>query len=145
MLSKDFKEFIKLLNENNVKYLIVGGYAVAFHGHPRYTEDLDIWIELSIDNAANLLKALNQFGFGSLGLSLEDFLAADQIIQLGYPPNRIDILTAAAGVDFETCYYSRVSTTIDETQVEFIDIENLKMNKLSIGRPQDLADTENLK
>ncbi len=145
MLSKDFKEFIRLLNEHNVKYLVVGGYAVAFHGHPRYTKDLDIWIESSIDNATNLLKALDQFGFGSLGLSLQDFLAPDQIIQLGYPPNRIDILTTAAGVDFETCYHSRVSTTIDETQVEFIDIENLKMNKLSTGRSQDLADTENLK
>ncbi len=145
MLSKDFKEFIKLLNKYRVKYLVVGGYAVAFHGHPRYTKDLDIWIESSIDNATSVLKALDEFGFGSLGLSLEDFLAANQIIQLGFPPNRIDLLTSAAGVDFETCYHSRVSTTIDGTRIEFIDIENLKMNKLSTGRSQDLADTENLK
>jgi hypothetical protein len=145
MLSQDFKEFIKLLNKYKVKYLVVGGYAVAFHGHPRYTKDLDIWIESSIDNATNLLKALDEVGFGSLGLSLEDFLAANQIIQLGYPPNRIDLLTTAAGVDFETCYHSRVSKTIDETQVEFMDIENLRLNKLSTGRSQDLADMENLK
>jgi hypothetical protein len=145
MLSQDFKEFIKLLNKYKVKYLVVGGYAVAFHGHPRYTKDLDIWIESSIDNATNLLKALDEFGFGSLGLSLEDFLAANQIIRLGSPPTRIDLLTTAPGVDFETCYHSRVSTPIDETQVEFMDIENLRLNKLSVGRSQDLASTENLK
>ena len=135
MLSRDFKEFIKLLKENNVKYLVVGGYAVAFHGHPRYTKDLDIWIESTTDNAQNLLKALDQFGFGSLGLTLEDFLASDQIIQLGYPPNRIDLLTTAAGLDFGTCYNSKVTTTIDGLQINFIDIENLKKNKLRC-RPQ---------
>jgi hypothetical protein len=144
MLSKDFKEFIKLLNEHNVKYLVVGGYAVAFHGHPRYTKDLDIWIEPSTTNAKNLLKALDQFGFGSLDLSWEDFLVSDQIIQLGFPPNRIDLLTTAAGLDFGTCYLSKVFATIDGLQVDFIDIENLKKNKRSIGRPQDLADIENL-
>jgi hypothetical protein len=144
MLNKDFKEFIKLLNEHKVKYLVVGGYAVAFHGHPRYTNDFDIWIESSVDNARNLLTALDQFGFGSSGLSLGDFLVSDQIIQLGYPPNRIDILTAAAGVDFETCYNSRISIIIDETPIYFIDKENLKKNKRSAGRQQDLADLENL-
>jgi hypothetical protein len=144
MLSQDFKEFIKLLNENKVKYLIVGGYAVAFHGHPRYTKDFDIWIESFTDNARNLLTALDRFGFGSLDLSLDDFLVPDQIIQLGYPPNRIDILTTAAGVEFETCYQARISTTIDGIQIDFIDLENLKKNKRSIGRLQDLSDLENL-
>jgi hypothetical protein len=144
MLSKDFKEFIKLLNEHKVKYLVVGGYAVAFHGHPRYTKDLDIWIEPSTENAKNLLKALDQFGFGSLDLSLEDFLVSDQVIQLGFPPNRIDLLTTAAGLDFGTCYLSKVIATIDGFQIDFIDIENLKKNKRSIGRSQDLADIENL-
>ena len=82
MLSKDFKEFIELLNGNKVRYLVVGGYAVAFHGHPRYTKDLDVWIELSPDNANKILDALKKFGFGSLGLKADDFLESDQIIQL---------------------------------------------------------------
>ena len=101
MLSKDFKEFIELLNENNVKYLVVGGYAVALHGHPRYTKDLDVWIELSPDNAGRVLQALEKFGFGSLDLKPNDFLEANQIIQLGYPPNRIDILTTLTDLKFE--------------------------------------------
>ncbi len=88
MLNQDFKEFIQFLNANSVRYLVVGGYAVAVHGHPRYTKDIDIWIEMSSENADNLLKALEQFGFGSLGLNSQDFLTPDQIIQLGYPPNR---------------------------------------------------------
>jgi hypothetical protein len=94
MLSKDFKEFIELLNGHKVRYLVVGGYAVAFHGHPRYTKDLDVWIELSSENADKVIKALEDFGFGSMGLKSEDFLESDQIIQLGYPPNRIDILAS---------------------------------------------------
>ena len=145
MLSKDFKEFIKLLNENNVKYLVIGGYAVAFHGHPRYTKDLDIWIESSPKNAQRLLSALDQFGFGSLGLELENFIATNQIIQLGYPPNRIDLLTTAGGLDFEECYKSKVSEYIHGIQIDFIDIENLKKNKRATGRSQDLADLENLR
>lgn len=145
MLSKDFKEFIKLLNENNVKYLVIGGYAVAFHGHPRYTKDLDIWIESSPKNAQRLLSALDQFGFGSLGLELEDFIATNQIIQLGYPPNRIDLLTTAGGLDFGECYKSKVSEYIHGIQIDFIDIENLKKNKQATGRSQDLADLENLR
>ncbi|MBI5606191.1 MAG: hypothetical protein HY879_22895 [Deltaproteobacteria bacterium] len=145
MLNKDFNEFIKLLNEHKVKYLVVGGYAVAFHGHPRYTKDLDVWIESSPANSRNLLKALDRFGFGSLDLTVEDFLVPDHIIQLGYPPNRIDLLTSAAGLDFEDCYASKVVTTIHGLQIDFVDIENLKKNKRSTGRAQDLADMENLK
>lgn len=89
MLSKDFIEFIELLNAHNVRYLVVGGYPVALHGHPRYTKDLDVWIELSPKNAENIINALEEFGFGSLGLKPEDFLERDQIIQLGYPPRGI--------------------------------------------------------
>lgn len=111
MLSKDFREFIELLKENKVRYLVVGGYAVAFHGHPRYTRELDVWIELSPDNANRIFEALKKFGFGSLGLKPNDFLESDQIIQLGYPPNRIDILTTLKDLEFEDCcpkqgYYS---------------------------------------
>jgi hypothetical protein len=144
MLNKDFKEFIELLNENNVGYLVVGGYAVAFHGHPRYTKDLDVWIDLSPDNADKILNALKQFGFGSLGLKPDDFLEDGQIIQLGYPPNRIDILTTLTDLKFTDCYKARVEAKIQGLQINFIDIDNLKKNKRATGRPQDLVDAENL-
>jgi predicted nucleotidyltransferase len=144
VLNQDFKEFIQSLNDNNVRYLIIGGYAVAFHGYPRYTKDLDVWVWLNKDNAANMVKALDQFGFGSLGLEAKDFLSPDEIIQLGYPPNRIDILTTLPGVDFQSCYDTRVEVTIDEIMVNFINLENLKKNKRATGRLQDLADLENL-
>jgi hypothetical protein len=123
---------------------VVGGYAVAFHGHPRYTKDLDVWIELSPENAGKIITALNDFGFGSLGLKTEDFLESDQIIQLGYPPNRIDILTTLKNTKFEDCYKERVEVEIQGLRINFIDLENLKQNKRATGRPQDLADAENL-
>lgn len=144
MFNQDFKEFIQFLNDNYVRYLVVGGYAVALHGHPRYTKDIDIWIEISPENATNLLNALEQFGFGSLGLQLEDFLSQGQIIQLGYPPNRIDLLTSIDGVNFADCYPSRLEINIDNITVSFIDLENLKKNKKASERLQDLADLENL-
>ncbi len=144
MLNQDFKEFIQFLNDNHVQYLVVGGYAVAIHGHPRYTKDIDIWIETSLDNANNLLQALEQFGFSSLGLQIQDFLTPDQIIQLGYPPNRIDLLTNIDGVIFEDCYPLRLEIVIDDVVVTFIDLDNLKKNKKASGRLQDLADLENL-
>ncbi len=90
MLSQDFREFARLLNENSVRYLVVGGNAVALHGHPRYTKDLDVWVGPGLENASSLIQALNQFGFGSLGLRAGDFLEPEQIVQLGYPPNRIE-------------------------------------------------------
>ena len=144
MLSKDFKEFIELLNGHDVRYLVVGGYAVAFHGYPRYTRDLDVWIELSWENAARIINALEEFGFGSLGLKTEDFLENDQIIQLGYPPNRIDILTTLQEVKFEECYNAKIEIEIQGIKINFIDLQNLKRNKRATGRPQDLADAENL-
>lgn len=144
MLNQDFKEFIQSLNDNHVRYLVVGGYAVALHGHPRYTKDMDVWIEMSPENAANMVKALEQFGFGSLGLPAADFLVPDQIIQLGYPPSRIDLFNTLPGVDFASCYASRVQVEIEGVTVNFIDLENLKKNKRASGRLQDLADLENL-
>src|SRR5947199_6312494 len=144
MLSPDFKEFIQFLNDNNVHYLVVGGYAVALHGYPRYTKDIDIWIESSQENAARLVNALEQFGFGSVGLKVEDFLEPDQVVQLGYPPNRIDLLTSLAGVDFQNCYGSKMAVDIEGLIVNFIDRGNLKQNKMASGRLQDLADVENL-
>lgn len=144
VLDKDFREFIGLLNENNVRYLIVGGYAVGFHGYPRYTKDLDVWILISEENAENLVLVLKQFGFGSLGIKKEDFLKTDELIQLGYPPNRIDLVMSCDGVDFGACYQQKNQITVDGLSVDFIDIENLKKNKKASGRLQDLADLDNL-
>ena len=110
MLNQDFKEFIQSLNDNHVRYLVVGGYAIALHGHPRYTKDLDVWIEMAPKNAVNVIKALKQFGFGSLGLKEENFLVPDQIIQLGHPPNRIDLLSTLSGV--ELFYQGQVTTGV---------------------------------
>jgi hypothetical protein len=144
MLNQDFKEFIQLLNDNQVKYLVIGGYAVAVHGHPRYTKDIDIWIEISEENAQKLVTALTQFGFESLGLTSEDFQTPHQIIQLGYPPNRIDLITNPDGIDFQTCYDSKIEVTLNDVPVKFINLDNLKKNKLASGRLQDLADLEKL-
>jgi len=144
MLNQDFREFIQLLNDNQVKYLVIGGYAVAVHGHPRYTKDIDIWIEISEENAQKLVTALTQFGFESLGLTSEDFQTPNQIIQLGYPPNRIDLITNPDGIDFQTCYDSKIEVTLNDIPVKFINLDNLKKNKLASGRLQDLADLEKL-
>lgn len=144
VLTQDFREFFQSLNAHNVRYLVVGGYAVAFHGHPRYTKDIDVWIGMGQTNAEHLLDALHDFGFGSLGLKAEDFLDPDDVIQLGYPPNRIDLLSALQGVDFDACYASRIVVEIRGTSINFIDLEHLKVNKRATGRLQDLADLERL-
>jgi predicted nucleotidyltransferase len=144
VLNQDFKEFIQSLNDNQVRYMVVGGYAVALHGYPRYTKDMDIWIEITTKNARNMVKALEQFGFASLGLKESDFLVDDQIIQLGYAPSRIDIISTLPGVEFKECYEKRVQVEIDEVKVNFIDLENLRKNKKASGRLQDLADLEKL-
>jgi len=144
VLNQDFKEFIKSLNDNGVRYLVVGGYAVALHGYPRYTKDMDVWVEMTVENASKIVKALNQFGFGSLDLKESDFIVPDQIVQLGYPPRRIDILTTLPGVEFSECFPLHVSVNIEDVSVNFIDIESLKRNKKATGRHQDLADLENL-
>ena len=144
IVDPDFREFIQSLNNNQVKYLIIGGYAVAFHGHPRYTKDLDVWIELSEENASRLVAALDAFGFGSLGLQPSDFLEPNQVIQLGYPPSRIDILMTPKGIEFGTCYENRVVIESDGVNFAFIDLDNLLKNKRATGRHQDMADVENL-
>lgn len=144
MLNKDFREFIELLNSNKVKYLLVGGYAIAFHGHPRYTKDLDIWLEASEENATSVLRALNDFGFGGLDVSKSDFLQKGMVVQLGYPPNRIDLINSPDGVDFAECYETKIEIEIDDLKISVIDLENLKKNKKASGRLQDLADLEKL-
>ena len=144
MLNQDFKEFIQSLNDNAVRYLVVGGYAVALHGYPRYTKDMDVWVEMTGENASKIVKALDQFGFGSLDLKGSDFVIPDQIIQLGYPPRRIDILTTLPGLEFSECYPAHTAVDVEGVLVNFIDLENLKKNKKATGRHQDLADLENL-
>jgi hypothetical protein len=143
-LNPDFKEFFESLNNNGVRYLVVGGYAVAFHGHPRYTKDIDIWIDATPQNVAKLIQSLQDFGFASMGLEAEDFLQPGHTIQLGLPPNRIDLLTSVLALDFEDCFTSRVEGEIAGSTIHFIDLDHLKQNKRAVGRLQDLADLENL-
>lgn len=140
VLDKDFKEFIALLNENNVRYLVVGGYAVAFHGHPRYTKDLDVWIAVDSENAEKISDVVRKFGFVSMGLESSDFLEPDSFVQLGYPPHRIDIIMGCEGLTFSECYSKKQSIEIDGLEIFFLDLESLLRNKESVGRPQDLAD-----
>ena len=144
IINKDFKEFLELLNKNQVKYLIVGGYAAAFHGHPRYTKDIDIWILMEKSNAENILKTLAEFGFPDLGITEGDLVSPEVVIQLGYAPNRIDLITEVSGLTFNDCYEKRVIVDVEGVKINFIDLESLKKNKKSSGRHQDLADLESL-
>lgn len=144
MLSKDFKEFAELLNSNGVEYLIVGGYALAAYGHPRYTGDLDFWVGTDPGNAKRLLQALNQFGFGSLGISLADFTTPENVIQLGFPPRRIDLLTSIDGAEFADSFRRKMDVVMDGLTLHFISLNDFKVNKRATGRLQDRADLESL-
>lgn len=141
---KDVRDLIALLETHGVRYLIVGGFAVAVHGTPRYTKDLDIWVECSLENADRLARVLEDFGFASLGVTAADFATPDLVIQLGYEPNRIDILTGLTGVRFEDAYPLRVATTVGGLEIQIIDRSSLIANKRALGRPQDLVDAEDL-
>ena len=144
-LSKDFKEFIQLLNNNKVEFIVVGGYAVGFHGYVRFTGDIDVWVNSTTENAQKLLKALNEFGFGSLtDISLDDFNKPNSVVQLGYPPFRIDLVTSVSGLTFETCFIKKNNAFIDGIEIPFLDLESLKINKKSTDRKKDLGDLENL-
>ena len=144
LLPPDFKEFLRLLNEHRVEYLVVGGYAVAFHGHPRATADIDLWIPRREQTAHQLVTVLRAFGFDVPELSPDVFLRPDQVIRLGTPPLRIELLTTIAGVEFEGCYVRAVKTTFDGVDVRLIGLDDLKTNKRAAGRHQDLADLEHL-
>jgi hypothetical protein len=124
--------------------VIVGAFALAHHGYPRYTGDIDLFIERSTENAGRILSAIQQFGFGDIGLTKEDFLHENRVVQLGVAPNRIDILTFLSGVSFEEAWPSREWGEIGGLKVPFISRELLKQNKLASGRSQDLADLEHL-
>lgn len=143
-LEPDFKEFCELLNRHEVKYMVVGGYAMAAHGHPRYTNDMDFWVSTSEENAEKVVKVLQEFGFGSLGFRKEDFLELGQIIQIGYPPFRIDILTDLSGIQFEDCYQRSVHVDVAGLPIRFISTRDLITNKKSSARDKDLLDVKNL-
>ena len=143
-LQKDLSEFIASLNSHHVDYVLVGGFALAFHGFPRYTGDIDILVRASAENAARLAQVIKSFGFGSLGLTADDFLVPGRVVQLGQPPNRIDILTSITGVGFDEIWESRVPAELDGVPVCFIDRESFLKNKRATGRLKDKADLEAL-
>ncbi|MFM8531946.1 MAG: DUF6036 family nucleotidyltransferase [Ilumatobacteraceae bacterium] len=143
-LNRDFQEFVELFVAHEVEFLVVGGYALAAHGHPRYTKDLDVWVWVGPENARRVLAAVEEFGFGGLGLTVEDFQATDSMIRLGNEPQRIDILTYASGLDFREAYGNRVYVTIGDVKVPFISPKDLRTNKLAAGRPRDIADVADL-
>jgi predicted nucleotidyltransferase len=132
-----------LLDAKGVEYLLVGGYALAAHGHPRYTGDIDFWVQSTEPNLLRLLDALRDFGFGSLGLAVSDF-AADTVVQLGQPPRRIDLLTGIDGVSFDACWSRREQVTVDGVRLNIIGLEDFKANKRASGRAKDLADLQSL-
>lgn len=143
MLNRDFREFVESLAAEQVDYLLVGGYALAAHGHPRYTGDIDFWIGPDPLNIERLLRALQAFGFGSLGLKAADF-DADSVVQLGQPPRRIDLLTAIDGVQFDACWSRRLVLSIDGLSLNLIALQDFAANKRATGRLKDLADLESL-
>jgi len=143
-LPSDFKEFLKLLNAHQVEYLLIGGYAVGFHGYPRATVDMDIWIAMNPANSQRIVTVLKEFGFDLPKLSPELFLKEWQIIRLGVPPVRIELATTLSGVNFNECYTERVEDILDGVKVSLISLNHLKINKKASGRHQDLADLENL-
>jgi hypothetical protein len=144
-ISSDFREFIELLGLEKVEYLVVGAYAVAWHGHPRYTGDLDLLVRPSADNAGRVVNALHAFGFGSLGLKAADFTVPGMIVQLGFPPNRIDLLTSITGVNFDDAWNGRMTGAIGGVEVPMIGLSELLRNKESTGRTKDEADAQELR
>ena len=144
-LQRDLREFVELLNSLGVEYLIVGGHAVAYHGHPRFTGDIDFLVRPSAENADRVVAALDAFGFANLGLTQSDFMRRGSVVQLGRPPNRIDLLTLISGVDFEEAWAASVAGELDGLPVRFIGFDNLLKNKQAAGRDQDLADVKKLR
>jgi predicted nucleotidyltransferase len=144
ILAKDFEEFIRLLNKHEVEYMVVGGYALAFHGKPRHTGDMDIWIDNSEKNAEKMLKVVGDFGLKSLGLTKGDFTREGFITQIGYPPLRIDILNSIDGVRFSQAYENRQTVDLEGLKAPFIGKAEFIMNKKAAGRAQDLADIKSI-
>ncbi|MBN1902941.1 hypothetical protein JW926_16580 [Candidatus Sumerlaeota bacterium] len=143
-IQEDFKELLELLNAHKVEYMIVGGYALSHHGAPRYTGDIDIYVKPDQENSRRVINALDQFGFGSVGLTEEDFNAPHKVVQLGYPPVRIDIMTSLSGVSCEEAFSNKMSGKYGDTPAYFIGREQFLKNKQACGRKKDEADIEAL-
>lgn len=143
-LHPDFKDFLKLLNSHNVRYMLVGGYAVGYHGYPRATGDMDIWIETSESNSKKLASVFTEFGMPSDTINESLFLEKDKVIRMGVPPVRIEVITGASGVDFNQCFSKRDVIEIDGILINFISLQDLKKNKRAAGRHKDLEDLEHL-
>ncbi len=143
-IEKDFKRFIELLNKNEVRYLIIGSFAFSYYAEPRYTKDIDFFIEPTEENAERIIKTLSEFGFESLSLNRKDFQELGQIIQLGVAPVRIDLLTSIGGIDFPSAWKNRITGNYGNISANFISKTDLIKNKKAVGRPQDIADVEKL-
>lgn len=144
--SQDFREFIKLLNSNSVEYLLAGGYAVAVHGYPRFTGDLDVWVKPTPENAEKVLRTLKEFGFGAIELSKEELIKKDMVIQLGYPPYRIDLITGLSGVEFDHCLPNKKVIKDNEgNELPFLGLRDLIANKSATNREQDKIDIKHLR
>ena len=143
-LPSDFSEFLRLLTGHQVEYLLVGGYAVAYHGYPRATGDMDIWVRSTPENAARVIRALQEFGFNVPELQPELFLQPERIIRMGVPPLRIELFTSFSGVAFAECYAERVIAELAGIPVALINLRHLRLNKQASGRHKDLADLEHL-
>jgi len=144
-VQKDYEEFLKLLNRSNVKYVIVGAYALAYHAKPRYTKDMDIFIEPTRENATAVLQAIKDFGFREIKLTSEDIIEENRIVQLGYEPVRIDILNSLSGCTFKEIWSNRIKGKYGDTEVYFIRKDDLIKNKEACGRKQDIVDIDLLK
>jgi predicted nucleotidyltransferase len=139
-LSVDQKEFVELLNSKGVKYVLVGGHAVGFHGHPRYTGDIDFFVGVTAENARRLAEVFKEFGFGKLPFKTDELTFPQMVFQIGHPPNRIDVITSISAVEFDEAWSSRVEIEVDGLRLWVIDKELLIRNKLASGRPHDLDD-----
>lgn len=143
-LPRDFRDFLKLLNRKRVKYLLIGGYAVGYHGFPRATADMDVWIAVEPANAGRVVEVLREFGFGRESPSPDLFLEEGRVVRMGVPPYRIEVLTTISGVTFERCYAARTVDQIDGIKVSIVSLADLKANQRAAGRFKDLNDLENL-
>lgn len=143
-LPTPFKEFFALLNQRQVEYLLVGGYAVSIHGYIRATGDIDIWIAVSAENSARVVEAFQDFGFSSLGLKPESFNRQNVMLQIGAAPIKIEVMTSISGVDFDACFKERVEKVIDGVLLNLISFERLLENKKATGRPKDQGDVDEL-
>ncbi len=143
-LPRDFKEFLKLLDKHGVEYLLIGGYAVSYYGYPRPTSDMDIWIAIHSDNASRITAALRAFGFSTPDLNEQLFMERGNIVRMGHPPMRLEILNAIDGVEFKQAFKRRTVDRIDDQVVNLISLKDLKINKKAAGRPKDLDDLSKL-